>query len=136
MAVWLYRRNTRLQEWINTRMRRRAAAMSPERLERWCRRLAWWGGMPVANKLLNKLVNFSNHTDPELRMCDTYDWYAPTYQHHHSTSELCEWFTSAGFGDLVELPPEKTGVIYRGAWRANLIPGSGVNVLGTKLTSP
>jgi SAM-dependent methyltransferase len=133
MAVWLYRRNTWWQEWLNERMRRRALAMSPERLERWCRRLSWWGGVPVLNKLLNKLINFSNHPDAELRMCDTYDWYAPTYQHHHTVAELREWFESAGFGDLRELPPEKAGVLYRWAWRSNLIPGSGVNVVGTRL---
>ncbi len=134
MAVWLYRRNTWWQEWLNDRMRRRALAMSPERLERWCRRLSWWGGVPVLNKLLNKLVNFSNHPDAELRMCDTYDWYAPTYQHHHTVAELREWFESAGFGELRELPPEKTGGLYRWAWRSNLIPGSGVNLVGTRLS--
>ena len=134
MAVWLYRRNTWWQEWLNERMRRRALAMSPERLERWCRRLSWWGGVPVLNKLLNKLINFSNHPDAELRMCDTYDWYAPTYQHHHTVAELREWFESAGFGELRELPPEKTGGLYRWAWRSNLIPGSGVNVVGTRLS--
>jgi len=133
MAVWLYRRNTWWQEWLNDRMRRRASVMSPERLERWCRRLSWWGGVPVLNKLLNKLINFSNHPDAELRMCDTYDWYAPTYQHHHTVVELREWFESAGFGDLRELPPEKTGGLYRWEWRWNLIPGSGVNVVGTRL---
>ena len=134
LAVWLYRRNTWWQEWINVRMRRRASRMSPERLERSCRRLAWWGGVPVLNRVLNKLVNFSNHPDPELRLCDTYDWYAPSYQHHHTTRELREWFESAGFVDLRELPPEKTGGVYRWAWRRNLIPGSGVNMLGTRLT--
>jgi SAM-dependent methyltransferase len=133
LAVWLYRRNTWWQERLNDRLRRRAAQMSPERLERWCRSLSWWGGVPGLNRLLNKLVNFSNHPDPELRMCDTYDWYAPTYQHHHTPGELCEWFAAAGFGELRELPPEKAGGFYRWAWRANLIPGSGVNVLGTRL---
>ena len=133
LAVWLYRRNTWWQEWLNNRMRRRTATMTSEQLERWCRRLSWWGGVPVLNRVLNKLVNFSNHPDPELRMCDTYDWYAPTYQHHHTSDELCGWFEEAGFGELRELPPEKTGRFYRWAWRANLIPGSGVNVVGIRL---
>ncbi len=132
LAVWLYRRNTWWQEWINDRMRRRAAGMSDEQLERSCRRLAWWGGVPVLKRVLNKLVNFSNHPDPELRLCDTYDWYAPTYQHHHTTRELEGWFEAAGFTDLKELPPEKTGGGYRWAWRQNLIPGSGVNIVGTR----
>mgnify|MGYP000418612149 CR=1 FL=1 len=47
------------------------------------------GKTTLLNRVLNKLVNFSNHPDPELRMCDTHDWYAPTYQHHHTVGELC-----------------------------------------------
>ena len=82
--------------------------------------------------MINKLVNFSNHPDPELRMCDTHDWYAPAFQHHHTMQELREWFESAGFSGLHELPPEKTGRFYRWAWRQNLIPGSGVNVVGIR----
>ena len=46
--------------------------------------------------------------------------------------ELREWFESAGFSGLHELPPEKTGRFYRWAWRQNLIPGSGVNVVGIR----
>ena len=132
LAVWLYRRNTWWQEWINDRMRLRTAGMTEKQLERWCHRLVRLGGVPVLNRVINKLVNFSNHPDPELRMCDTHDWYAPAFQHHHTVQELREWFESAGFSGLHELPPEKTGRFYRWAWRQNLIPGSGVNVLGTR----
>ena len=132
LAVWLYRRNTWWQEWINDRMRLRTAGMTEKQLERWCHRLVWLGGVPVLNRVINKLVNFSNHRDPELRMCDTHDWYAPAFQHHHTMQELREWFESAGFSGLHELPPEKTGRFYRWAWRQNLIPGSGVNVVGIR----
>ena len=132
LAVWLYRRNTWWQEWINDRMRLRTAGMTEKQLERWCHRLVWLGGVPVLNRVINKLVNFSNHPDPELRMCDTHDWYAPAFQHHHTMQELREWFESAGFSGLHELPPEKTGRFYRWAWRQNLIPGSGVNVVGIR----
>ena len=132
LAVWLYRRNTWWQEWINDRMRLRAAGMTEKQLERWCHRLVRLGGVPVLNRVINKLVNFSNHPDPELRMCDTHDWYAPAFQHHHTVQELREWFESAGFSGLHELPPEKAGRFYRWAWRQNLIPGSGVNVVGTR----
>ncbi len=132
LAVWLYRRNTWWQEWINERLRRKTTRMAPERLERWCRRLSWWGGVPVLNRVLNKLVNFSNHSDPELRLCDTYDWYAPAFQHHHRGDELRGWFEEAGFENLQDLPPEKTGFGYRLAYAANLIIGSGVNVVGTR----
>jgi SAM-dependent methyltransferase len=132
LAVWLYRRNQWWQERLNTALRRRTVAMPAERLERWCRRGAVLGGVPLLNKTLNKVVNFSNHPEWENRLCDTFDWYAPQYQHHHTLEELCDWFRSAGFAELKVLPPEKAGRFYRWAYEHNLLIGSGVNVLGTR----
>lgn len=131
-AVWLYRRNQFWQEAINSSLRRRTVLMPHERLEAWCRRGAWLGGIPVVRQLANKVVNFSNHPVYENRVCDTFDWYAPEYQHHHTVSELCSWYREAGFEDLQILPPEKSGRLYNLAYRLNLIIGSGVNVLGTR----
>lgn len=132
LAVWLYRRNQWWQEWLNAALRRRTTRMPPERLERWCRVGAWLGGVPVINRTLNKIVNFSAHPDRENRLCDTFDWYAPQYQHHHTVAELCDWFRAAGFEDLVVLPPEKPGRVYRCAYEHNLLIGSGVNVAGRR----
>ncbi|MGV2335573.1 MAG UNVERIFIED_CONTAM: hypothetical protein LVR18_16150 [Planctomycetaceae bacterium] len=42
------------------------------------------------------------------------------------------WFREAGFEQIIELPPEKTGRFYRWAWKRNLLPGSGVNVTGIR----
>jgi len=131
-AVWLYRRNQWWQEAVNNVLRRRTTKMSAKRLERWCHVGAWLGGIPVLNRLLNKIVNFSNHPCRENRLCDTFDWYAPAYQHHHTVQELLEWFERAGFEKLAVLPPEKSGCLYRWAYRQNLIIGSGVNVQGTR----
>jgi SAM-dependent methyltransferase len=132
MAVWLYRRNQWWQEAINTRLRRRTTQMPPERLERWCRWGAWLGGLPVIKKTLNKIVNFSAHPNWENRVCDTFDWFAPQYQYHHTVAELTAWYQAAGFTDLRVLPPEKTGRFYRWTYEQNLLIGSGVNVVGTK----
>lgn len=132
-SVWLYRRNQAWQEWLNQRLRSRTTQMAPEKLERWCEWGGWLGGVPVANKVLNKIVNFSAHPNRENRVCDTFDWFAPQYQHHHTEAELCEWFQAAGFGELRILAPEKTGSIYLWAYRQNLLIGSGVNVTGVKL---
>lgn len=132
MAVWLYRRNQWWQEAINNLLRWRTTKMPPQRLERWCRFGAFLGGVPLVNRLLNKVVNFSAHPHRENRICDTFDWYAPKFQHHHTERELCDWFERAGFEDLVVLPPEKTGRFYRWTYRRNLLIGSGVNVLGTR----
>ncbi len=133
LSVWLYRRNQWWQEAINNALRRRTTRWPDERLQRWSRVGAWLGGLPVINRTLNKVVNFSAHPDRENRICDTYDWYAPEYQHHHTTEELCDWFRDAGYDDLVILPPEKTGRFYRWCWEHNLLIGSGVNVQGRRV---
>ena len=132
LAVWLYRRNQWWQEGINRFLRSRTVRMSPRRLERIAKIGAGLGGIPVLNKTLNKIVNFSNHPNYENRVCDTYDWYAPKYQHHHTTEELCGWFREAGYENLIVLPPEKQGRFYRWCYRRNLLIGSGVNVQGTR----
>lgn len=131
-AVWLYRRNQRWQEWINDALRRHTTKMNPDRLERWCVWGARLGGIPVVKQTLNKVVNFSAHPNFENRVCDTFDWYAPAYQYHHTVAELLDWFETAGFTDLKVLPPEKTGRLYRWVYEKDLLIGSGVNVQGTK----
>ncbi len=131
-SVWLYRRNQWWQEAINTALRNRTTKMAPEKLERWCEWGAFLGGLPVINQTLNKLVNFSAHPSRENRVCDTFDWFAPQYQYHHTVEELCGWFRAAGFDNLQVLPPEKTGRLYRTIYEWNLLIGSGVNVTGVK----
>lgn len=134
-AVWLYRRNQAWQEAINNWLRAHAARMSANQLEKWCEWGAWYGGLPVVRQTLNKIVNFSAHPCKENRVCDTFDWYAPQYQHHHTVEELQQWFRDAGFEDLRVLPPEKTGRLYRTVYEWNLLIGSGVNVQGRRKVS-
>lgn len=131
-SVWLYRRNQWWQERINDALRRRTTRMAPEKLERWCEWGAWLGGLPVANKTFNKVVNFSAHPNHENRVCDTFDWFAPQYQYHHTIEELRSWFDAAGFVNLRVLPPEKTGRVYRWVYEQNLLIGSGVNITGER----
>ncbi|WP_165222023.1 methyltransferase domain-containing protein [Aquisphaera insulae] len=132
LAVWLYRRNTPPQEWINSGLRAVSTRMSARLLEPICAATGVLGSIPVVNRTLNKLVNFSAHPDWTLRVCDNFDWYAPRYQSHHTLHELLSWFDEEGFGDLVELTPAKHGPAYDWAYRHDLIIGSGVNVAGTK----
>jgi SAM-dependent methyltransferase len=131
-SVWLYRRNQWWQEAINDTLRRRTTSMDPDRLERWCEWGAWLGGIPGVNKTFNKIVNFSAHPNRENRVCDTFDWFAPQYQYHHTVPELEGWFREAGFEQIRELPPEKTGRVYRWVYSNDLLIGSGVNVTGIK----
>jgi SAM-dependent methyltransferase len=132
LAVWLYRRNSLPQEWANTGLRAVSTRLPVRVLEPLCAGLGALGSVPILNRTLNKLANFSNHPDWTLRVCDNFDWYAPAYQSHHSVEELKSWFIEEGFADLVELAPAKNGKVYDWAYNHNLIIGSGVNVAGRR----
>ncbi len=132
VAVWLYRRNTAPQEWVNSALRAISTRLPATVLEPLCAGLGVLGGVPVLNRTLNKLANFSSHPDRTLRVCDNFDWYAPRYQSHHTPEELRRWFAEEGFTDIVDLPPAKTGRLYDWAYGHDLIIGSGVNVGGRR----
>lgn len=132
LAVWLYRRNTFIQEWTNSALRAGTTRLPARLLEIGCAGLGVLGGIPVVRQTLNKVANFSNHPDWTLRVCDNFDWYAPRYQSHHTTAELEGWFRAEGFDDLRVLPPARTGRLYDWAYRHDLVIGSGVNVVGRK----
>src|SRR3954468_19857147 len=132
LAVWLYRKNTWPQEAINRVLRAVTTRLPARVLEPVCAGLGVLGGVPLLNRTLNKVANFSNHPDWTLRVCDSFDWYAPRYQSHHTIEELKGWFAEEGFEDLIVLPPARSGRLYDWAYRHNLVIGSGVNVAGTK----
>ena len=132
LAVWLYRRNTAPQEWLNSGLRAVTTRLPAQVLEPLCAGLGTLGSIPLLNRTLNKLANFSNHPDWTLRVCDNFDWYAPRYQSHHTPAELKRWFDEEGFTDIIELAPAKSGALYDRAYHHNLIIGSGVNVVGIR----
>src|SRR5438034_860912 len=63
LAVWLYRKNTRPQEAINAALRAVTTRLPTRVLEPICVGLGVLGGIPVLNRTLNKVANFSNHPD-------------------------------------------------------------------------
>ena len=132
LAVWLYRKNTAPQEWVNSALRAVTTRLPARVLETMAVGLGVAGGVPVLKQTLNKVVNFSNHPDWTLRVCDNFDWYAPRYQSHHTVEELQDWFRAEGFDDLKVLAPARSGRAYDWAYRHDLIVGSGVNVTGTR----
>jgi SAM-dependent methyltransferase len=132
LAVWLYRRNAAPQEWLNSGLRAVSTRLPARALEAAAVGLGVLGGVPVVNKTLNKVFNFSSHPDWTLRVCDNFDWYAPRYQTHHTPDELRSWFESEGFDHLADLPPARSGRLYDWAYRNNLLIGSGVNMAGLR----
>jgi SAM-dependent methyltransferase len=55
----------------------------------------------VALNLLT--IGVSMHPDPEVRVCDTLDWYAPRYLSRHTPEEVRGWFEEAGLVEVVDL---------------------------------
>ncbi len=129
-SVWLYRRNQWWQEIVNSGLRKLTTRLPSPVLKPFCHLGAVLGGTPVVNRTLNKIVNFSAHPSYENRVCDTFDWWAPEYQYHHTEDELLNWFREAGFDETKVLTPEKQGRFYHWAYNHNLLIGSGVNVTG------
>jgi SAM-dependent methyltransferase len=133
LAVWLYRENVAPQEWLNSALRAVTTRLPAPALEAFSAGLGVLGGVPLLNRTLNKVANFSNHPDWTLRVCDNFDWYAPRYQSHHTVAELQDWFRAEGYADLRVLAPARSGRAYDWAYRHDLIIGSGVNVVGTRV---
>ncbi len=131
-SVWLYRRNQWWQELMNTGLRSVSTKLPTQVLMPFCHLGAILGGIPIVNRTLNKIVNFSAHPNYENRVCDTHDWWAPKFQHHHTQQELIQWFRDAGFESIQILPPEKTGRLYQWTYDQDLLIGSGVNVTGVR----
>ena len=132
LSVWLYQKNTWPQERINDAARWIARRLPRKTLLGLCRIGAFVGGIPLLGQAFSKVVNVSTHPDPDLRVCDTFDWYSPTYQSHHTPAELRGWFEETGFERIRELPPAKGGRMYRAFFNRGMIPGSGVNVTGIR----
>jgi len=80
-----------------------------------------------AGVALNVLtIGVSMHPDPEVRVCDTLDWYAPKYLSRHSPDEVRGWFAEAGLVDVTDL---SGGQVFYHAGQ-----GNGVNLAGRRPT--
>lgn len=69
-------------------------------------------------------IGVSMHPDPEVRVCDTLDWYAPRFASRHTLDEVVGWFREAG---LVEIEDLSAGQSFYHAGQ-----GNGINVAGRR----
>ena len=69
-------------------------------------------------------IGVSMHPDPEVRVCDTLDWYAPKYLSRHTRDEVEGWFNEAGLVNLVDLAAGQT-FYHQGQ-------GNGINLAGRR----
>jgi SAM-dependent methyltransferase len=73
-------------------------------------------------------IGVSMHPDPEVRICDTLDWYAPRFLSRHSFDEVAGWFTEAGLVDIVDL--SRGQIFYHEG------QGHGINLAGRRPGPP
>jgi SAM-dependent methyltransferase len=116
IAIWIYRRERPLVEWIMNAQRAISTRLPLGLLLLLSRWTAPLGGLKrrlMASRLwlLQRTgvalhlvtVGVSMHPDPEVRVCDTLDWYAPRYLSRHTRAEVEEWFAEAGLTDVLDL---------------------------------
>jgi SAM-dependent methyltransferase len=116
IAVWLYPRWPFPVEWYNRILRSFTTRLSHEKLHCLAVRLEpigllklqlltsdkWWP--KILGQLLRGLtIGISYHPDREIRICDTFDWFSPSYQWHHTDEEVERWFRSLGLIDIKNL---------------------------------
>ena len=69
-------------------------------------------------------IGVSMHPDPEVRVCDTLDWYAPKFLTRHTRDEVAGWFRDA---ELVEIEDLSQGQVFFHQGQ-----GNGINLAGKR----
>lgn len=147
IAIWVYPRERAIVEWIMNAERAVSTRLPLGLLEVLCRLSAPIGGlkrrlMASQWRLIQRVgvtlhlatIGVSMHPDPEVRVCDTLDWYAPRFMSRHTFDEIAGWFRDAGLTDVVDLTGKQV-LFHEGQ-------GNGINVAGrrplekTSLSSP
>jgi SAM-dependent methyltransferase len=141
LVVWVYERERPLVECMMKLQRAISTRLPVSVLEFLCRLTAPVGSlkrrlfasrrwvvqrMGVALHLLT--IGVSMHPDPEVRVCDTLDWYAPRYLSRHTFEEVAGWFRKAGLSELVDLSRDQA-FFHQGQ-------GNGINIAGYRSTYP
>jgi SAM-dependent methyltransferase len=135
LVVWVYESERPLVEAMMNVQRAVSTRLSVSVLEFLCRLTAPLGNlkrrlfasrrwalqrMGVALHLLT--IGVSMHPDPEVRVCDTLDWYAPRYLSRHTFDEVAGWFRQAGLSGVVDLSRDQA-FFHQGQ-------GNGINIAG------
>jgi SAM-dependent methyltransferase len=102
IAIWVYTNERRILYASSDLLRRATTRMTEERLLKLCKVAGPLGALYRTRfgKYLMPVLPVSHHPDPEWRVLDTFDWYAPKYQWKHGWQEVEGWFEEAGLTDL------------------------------------
>jgi SAM-dependent methyltransferase len=141
LVIWVYERERPLVEAMMNFQRAVSTRLPVSILESLCRLTAPLGSlkrrlfasprwlvqrMGVALHFLT--IGVSMHPDPEVRVCDTLDWYAPRYLSRHTFDEVAGWFREAGLADVVDLSSDQA-FFHEGQ-------GNGINIAGYRAANP
>ena len=137
IAIWVYHRERPALERIMDAHRAISRRLPLPVLVGLSRLMAPVGGLkrrlmassirPIARfgVALNVLtIGVSMHPDPEVRICDTLDWYAPKYLSRHTFDEVVEWFRAAGLTEIEDLSTRQI--------HFHTGQGNGINVAGRR----
>jgi SAM-dependent methyltransferase len=137
IVVWVYPRERAIVETIMNLQRAVSTRLPLRVLEPLCRIAAPIGAlkrrlMSSPRWLVQRLgvaihlstIGVSMHPDPEVRVCDTLDWYAPRYLTRHTAEEVFGWFNEAGLTDVIDLGRDQ--VFYHEG------QGHGINLSGSR----
>ncbi len=137
IAIWIYKRerpaverimnahraiSTRLPLGLLTLMSRLAAPVGGLKRKLMASRHRLVQRTGVALHLMT--IGVSMHPDPEVRVCDTLDWYAPRYLSRHTNDEVADWFAEAGLIDIEDLSASQI-FFHQGQ-------GNGINLAGRR----
>ncbi|MBS0548338.1 MAG: class I SAM-dependent methyltransferase [Proteobacteria bacterium] len=102
IVIWVYTSERRIGYAASDLYRRFTTRMDDERLLRLCKAAGPIGALyrTRPGRYLSPLLPVSHHPDPEWRVLDTFDWYAPRYQWKHDWDEVEEWFRTAGLEEI------------------------------------
>jgi SAM-dependent methyltransferase len=116
IAIWLYPRWPAPLELYNRMLRAITTRMSLDRVHQMAVALEPVGLLKLrlltANSAWKRLlghvlraltIGVSYHPDREIRICDTFDWFSPPYQWHHTDKEVESWLREFGLSKIVNL---------------------------------
>ncbi len=102
IAIWVYSNERRLRYLASDLLRPITTRMGNERLLQLCKAAGPLGALyrTRLGRPLSAILPVSRHPDPEWRVLDTFDWYAPRFQWKHDYPEVEGWFREAGLADI------------------------------------
>jgi len=137
IVVWVYEKERGLLELVKDTQRAITTRLPLPVLVEFSRLMAPVGGlkrrmMASRVRLIERMgvalhvltLGVSMHPDPEVRVCDTLDWYAPRFMSRHTRREVRGWFEEAGLVEVTDLGAD--GKFFHAG------QGHGVNIIGRR----